>query len=234
MMPEIPPDPGIPRRQYEEAVSLMREGHYEEALPILTRLWAISPLPPFGLTRGRCLVALGRYVEAAETLESVEHRANEQGSRWASIHDVAAHEKEEARAKIVTLVLGSGGFDGVTATLDGNPIALGVVRHDPGRAVVVLSRGGWSTREDVVLAPGETRPFVFAYPGPDTRPRKVPWYTWVTGAGAVAGLATFGAIELVAAHDDRHALHTPAIFALSTGVVLAVATTVIVVTAKER
>lgn len=182
MTPEIPPDPTIPRRQYEEAVSLMAEGHYEEALPILSRLWAIRPIPPFGLARGRCLVALGRYVEAVETFESTERATNE-GSRWASLHDVVVREEEEARGKIV-----------------------------------------------VVMAPTHPKP----EPTPEPTPRRVPWYGWVTGAGAVAGVGAFGGIELVAAHDDRRGLQPVAIAALSVGVVLAVATAVVVVTEMGR
>jgi hypothetical protein len=213
------PPPDASPQQVEEAKRRYAEGHakflagrYEEALAILVQSNALVPSPNSGLLIARCLYELERHVEAYEKFQEVERTAldlvRDGETRYGETAAAAAKEKSAARAKIAILRLSSRA--GVSATMDGKPVTLsatgdGLVMHDPGAVKIVFKQDRFEDVHAVNAEAGKEIVVTFRPPPepaaappapPPAAPRSsetrgVPWYGYVSGGFAVAGVASF-------------------------------------------
>jgi hypothetical protein len=199
------------KRRYGEGQAKYLAGRHEEALAILVQSYALYPSPNSGLLIARCLFELNRPVEAYEKFQEVENAAlelvREGETRYGETAAAAAKEKAAARAKIAILKLSSRA--GVSATIDGKPVALsvagdGLAFHDPGPVKIVFKKDGYEDAHAISAEAGKEtlvsfRPPADAPPAPPPSPsppitheaRGVPWYGYVSGGIAVVGLASF-------------------------------------------
>ena len=146
-----------------EGLKLFDEGKYEEALDKFERADELLPAPTLGIRAARCLVKLGRYVEAAERYLEVTRHTLEYGapsSHRTAVRD-AKSEREELLPKIAQLEIRVAGprGDGIQVSVDGEELPAALVDvsspFDPGDHKVVARRGEVEVVERVTLDEGE-------------------------------------------------------------------------------
>lgn len=205
------------KRRYAEGQAKYLAGKYDEALAILLQSNALVPSPNSGLLIARCYLELRRPIEAYEKFQEVERAAldlvREGETRYGETAAAAAKEKSAARAKIAILKLSSRA--GVSATMDGKPVTLsatgdGLAMHDPGPVKVVFKKDGYEDAHALVAEAGKETLIAFRPPAeplatttlappPSEKPHPtverersgIPWYGYVSGVFAVAGVASF-------------------------------------------
>ncbi len=174
-------DRAAARQLGKEGVELYQAGNYAEAEDRLRRAHAIVGLTTTGLWRARCLVQLGRLVEASELYLEVTRMPL--GDDALDVHRSA---KDEARAEHaalakdiphVTIALG-GDSDDVVVAIDGQtvPRALIGVRRpiDPGRHELSARRGSWQHTQAFEVQKGEARTLTVPAPAPEPQPDPLP------------------------------------------------------------
>lgn len=149
--------------RYERGVALFTARNYEGALLEFQRSLALSGGVDLLFNIGRTWQAMGRYAEAAETIDEYLRRAR----------DLPADRRQEVTRMLTTLR----GFIAhlrvrvtpadATVALDGEPVSrerlASALTVNPGRHVVAVQRPGYTVRaEPVVVASGESRDVVVA------------------------------------------------------------------------
>lgn len=157
--------------QMEEARILFNEGsalfqarHFDAALGLLERSFAIVPSPNTKLLIARCLRELGRRADAAQAFAETERLARKhvaQGeTKYAPTADVAANEGAKLRSELGTITIRIGGS--ATLTVDGKPVTVSsggdaVILHDPGVvSVEVRDASGQRQSQSVTVLAGST------------------------------------------------------------------------------
>lgn len=162
------------RKLGTEAMALYDQGDYAGALEKFTLANKLVPAPTLALRAARCLVRLGRLVEASEKyLEITRAEIDPKAlavQRKAIAEAIA--EREKVLPMIPTLVVAVQGprGDALTVAVDGAPLAIGLLGEkrpiDPGAHRVEVKRGdeppivrqvnveaGEASRIDVALPP---------------------------------------------------------------------------------
>ena len=210
------------RQLGEEAGALFTAGDFAGALDRYDRADALVHVPTLGVRAARCLVKLGRLVEAAERYLTVTRTELPAGAP--AVHRDAVREAEEERGALLTripaVVIAPSGpvAAGTTVTLDGAvvpPALFGVKRHvNPGAHTVAATRDGRSLSFPFTAREGQVVPLALdlgalevgpAVPGspPQTADRPAPTSSTQRTLGFVglglggAGLAIGGIVGAV-------------------------------------
>lgn len=206
------------RKLGEEGNKLFDEGKWEEALKKYEQAASIVPVPTLLLKSARCLVQLGRLVEAAERYLAAS-RMPVAADALQVVKDAPAQaQAERARLlpRIPSLVIKVTG-DGAEISVDGKVVPPALLGEswlvDPGSHRVVATRRGVKVESrDVTVAEGGsvTVPIHVHAPVPEA-PRPPPEksgpgpLTWVGVGGILAGAVGLGVgiVTGVAAVDDK-------------------------------
>lgn len=199
------------RKVGQEAVKLYESGSYAAALEKFNTADSLVPAPTLGLYAARCLVRLGRLVEASERYLEVTRmqldRAAPPVMRKAQADAIGERDKLLPTVPMLDVRVEGPQGDGVKVTVDDKPLLPGLFGEkrpiDPGRHIAVARRADTGVTQEVTLAPGGTAQIVLLLPPLPAAPvgRTPPLRTagWVgIGVGAVgAALAVAnGAITL--------------------------------------
>ncbi len=145
-----------------EGIKLFEEKAYEAALDRFNRADELLPTPTLGVRAARCLVELGRYVEASERFLAVTRTKLGPNAHYS--HALALRDAKKEReailpkiGKLTVFVEGPRG-DGVAVTLNGMPLANVLIDVggpiDPGTYEVVVSRADTQVKDRVSVAEG--------------------------------------------------------------------------------
>jgi hypothetical protein len=198
----------------EEANRLFDAGSWQAALDKYERADALVHVPTLGVRAARCLVKLGRLVQAAERYLAVTRMTLPADAL--DVHKEALAQAEAERAallpRIPALVVTLEGGP-ATVALDGKdlpPALLGAKRAiDPGTHELVARRGGVVQTRRVAVGEGETVPVAFRFdPGAPLAPagpsadapgggqRVAGWTLVGTGAAGIAVGTITGLVAL--------------------------------------
>lgn len=201
-----------------EGLVLYRRGDYPEALDRFERAYEILAAPTLGVHSARCMVKLGRLVEAAERYLEVTRYQLQPGDQWVyrQSQQEAQRERDKLLPRIPKLEIAVEGprGDGIEVALDDRPMPTALVGAaqpvDPGRHHVVVKRKDVSIDDEAEVAEGGSARLVIRLPPlPPPKPEPAaadadpggdwrPW-TWVAfGIGAGGGIASVinGAVAL--------------------------------------
>jgi hypothetical protein len=155
-------DRAAARELGEQGIAAYRAGRFEEALDRLSRAHALVQLSTTGLWRARCLVQLGRLVEAAEQYLEVSRMQVASGAP--ELHRKAVGEAEAERAALLPriphlrLVSAEPLPAAARVLLDGRELStalLGVEQPvDPGAHLVRIEHDGGSWEKPFELGEG--------------------------------------------------------------------------------
>lgn len=152
----------VARELADEGARLFEEGVFDAALDRFERADAIMHVPTLGLRVARCLVQLGRLVEASERYTAVERMMlppDPQGIHARAREDAAAeNELLSARLPRVRIEV-QGAGDDLVIEIDGKVlpgVALGrAVPMNPGAHTIVARSGGRSESATITATEGE-------------------------------------------------------------------------------
>jgi hypothetical protein len=209
LAPPEPPAPAAPpepqRREQarglaNDAANAFARGEFALAHELCQRAHALVPAPTIALLDARSLVALQRFVEAADVYEKIESSRLEPGASEAFQRAVTAAAVERARLlpripQLKVELVDSPRARAAAIRLDGRAAPAGLIGSwvavDPGHhTVVVWVSGKLESSESVTIAEGQQR---IVHVRLKTAERKDPWRT----AGYV-GLGV-GALSLLTA-----------------------------------
>ncbi|MDI1475767.1 CDC27 family protein [Polyangium sp. y55x31] len=187
------------RALFDQGLALSDEGKWAEALEAFRKSDDISPSTSVRFNIAASLRALGRYVEARDTLDGAVTDAE---ARKVPIKPALKTEidklREEVIGKIVRLELQKSPAD-AEVTVDGAPMKLasdGRAELDPGKHVFVISaKGHDTTTVTKSLSQGDTSLLLTAPRSASTeapKPQEPPFYKrgWFWGTvGGVVGVA---------------------------------------------
>jgi len=192
----------------EEGLSLFDQKDYAAALQRFDKADSLMAVPTVDLFAARCLVQLGRLVEASARYLDVINAplADDAPTAFKTAQSDAQQERAALLPRLAALAVTiEGGAEGATVLLDGeeiDPANLGDARPvDPGTHRVEGKRAGKTAMEEVTLAEGETKAISFKLPKPPPPPPpppKPPETSWMWTAGLIglgaggAGLAVWG------------------------------------------
>jgi hypothetical protein len=192
----------------EEGLSLFDQKDYAAALERFDKADALMAVPTVDLFAARCLVQLGRLVEAsARYLEVINASLDEDSPpAFKTAQSEAQQERAALLPRLAALAVTiEGGAEEATVLLDGkemDPARLSETRPvDPGTHRVEGKRAGATVMEEVTLAEGETKTISFKLPKPvrlPPPPQLKPPDSWMRTAGLIglgaggAGLAVWG------------------------------------------
>lgn len=200
------------RALFEQGLALSDEGKWAEALDVFRKSDDLSPSTSVRFNIAASLRALGRYVEARDTLDAAVADAD---ARKAPIKPALKSEidklREEVAGKIVRLDVQKSPTD-ADITVDGAPAKLatdGRVELDPGKHVFVISAKGHDTttvtknlsRDDTSLTLTAPRGAVTEAPKPKETPFYKRGWFWGTVGAVVAGAAAVTVIVVVTRPD---------------------------------
>jgi hypothetical protein len=152
------------RKLGEEANALFAAGDYAAALDKYNRADALVSVPTLGVRAARCLVKLGRLVEASERYLAVTRM--EVAPKAPKVHREALADAEEERRALLpripaVLIKVAGSSEGSEVVLDGKPVPaalLGVEQPiDPGTHRVEVRRGDRVASQELSIAEGEKK-----------------------------------------------------------------------------
>ena len=187
----------------QEAAKLYEAGDYAAALEKFNTADALLPSPTLGLYAARCLVKLGRLVEASERYLEVSRMQLERNApkvmRKAQVEAVG--ERETLLPTIPTLEIQLEGKvgDGVAVSVDGKPLLPGLLGEkrpvNPGKYKVEAKRADATVAEEITVTPSQTARLVLKLPPLPDAPqprmpalRKAGWAAiGVAGGGVIAG-----------------------------------------------
>ncbi len=181
-----------PQKLFDEAQSLYDKGKFEEAMTRFRTVYEASQSPNARLLIARCLIALGRTVEAYDELMLTRAEAAEKATsqpKYEKTRDSAAADLASLETKVAKVVLTLAEPQGASVTLNEKPLAnekLGVpvtvapgkisIRVEaPGKTPILKEENvqGGQTRTILITAtvPAETKP-VDPKPVPLAEPAK--------------------------------------------------------------
>jgi len=208
------------RKLGQEALKLFDAGDYAAALDKLTTANQLVPTPTLGLYAARCLVKLGRLVEASERYLDVSRMPIDRGAqavmRKAIIDAVAERDKLLPTIPTLEVQLDGPQGDGVTVVVDGQPLLPGLIGEkrpvDPGHHKATAKRGELEVTELADVEPGQAARIVLRLPPlpppPPPPAAGVPAMRvagWVGVSVGVAG-AVVGAVSGIIALEDAQSL----------------------------
>jgi len=193
-----------------EAVKLFESGDFAGALEKFNTADSLVPAPTLGLYAARCLVRLGRLVEASERYLEVTRMQLDRGAlqvmRKAQADAVV--ERDRLLPTIPTLEIRLEGprGDGVEVAVDGKPLLAGLLGEkrpvDPGKYTIVAKRADTTVTRDVAVALRDAAQVVLPLPPlplpPAPRMPLLPKVGWVAVSAGGAGLLTGGIAALAA------------------------------------
>lgn len=196
------------RKLGAEAVKLYDTGYYAAALEKFDAAASLVPAPTLYLYSARCLVKLGRLVEASErylaatrmTLEKFAPRV----MLKAQVDAAVERDKLVPTIPQVKIEVSGPSGAGVKVLLDGREVPRAMLGEklpvDPGKHVVRAERADTAIEREVSLAPSEATQILLAMPPlppppappvPVSPPLRIAG--WVGVGVGVAGLVAFGA-----------------------------------------
>lgn len=192
---------------FDAAQRLFDIGQHEAALSRFRKAYTVSGSPNAHLMIARCLIALGKPVEAYEEMAATTREAAtkaEADPKYGPTRDAAASELarlERHVAKIVVALAEPGA--GASVTINGAPLAaarLGApVAALPGQMVVEASRPGEApVRREISISAGETKTVALSFSKPTTArsaeggPRPEPLPLSPVDASSGGGVRTLG------------------------------------------
>ena len=145
----------------ERGHAAMKAGRWDEALAAFDAAAAQKPTPPLSLSRGRCLEALGRLVEARVAYRKAGEPLAEGAPaafRHARERAIDAYTALDRRLPVLAIELGPELRTSAAVTVDGKPVARGTTRLvvDPGPHVVTAEAKGQAVRREVTAREGQT------------------------------------------------------------------------------
>ncbi len=160
------------RKLGQEALKLFDAGDYAGALDKLTTANQLVPTPTLGLYAARCLVKLGRLVEASERYLDVSRMQLERGAqpvmKKALIDALAERDRLLPTIPTLEVVLDSPHADGVTLIVDGQPFLPGLVGEkrpvDPGHHTATARRADVEVTQQTDVSLGEAGRLVLKLP----------------------------------------------------------------------
>lgn len=210
------------RKLANEGIKLFDQGRYAEALEKFSVADSLVPAPTLGLRAARCLVKLGRYVEASERYVEVTRMQLDRGANPAlrKAQADALVERDQLLSRIPTLevVLEGPVGDGVAITVDDHPMAGGLVGQkqpiDPGTHKIAAKRGETVVTTEVTLAEGSSQQAVLKLPPlppkplppPPADPGKTQRFVGWTVVGVGAAGVVIGALNGVLALSTQSSL----------------------------
>jgi hypothetical protein len=186
-----------------EGVKLYDAGNYAAALEKFNTADSLMPAPTLGLFAARCLVKLGKLVEASERYLEVTRMQLDRNAlpvmRKAQSDAVAEREKLMPTIPSLEIHVEGPAGDGVAVAVDGKVLLPGLVGEkrpvNPGKYRVEARRADTTVAQDVTIALGEAARTVLKLPPlpPPPTERMPPLRAggWtaigIAGAGVVAG-----------------------------------------------
>lgn len=169
------------RRLGDEGLALFDMKNFAAALEKLNQADSLVSVPTLDLFAARCLVQLGRLVEAADRYLDVTRAKLDAAAPEAFVEAQIEATKERValmpRLAALEIVIEGSGSD-ATVLLDGKVIPAdqlkGKVPVDPGDHRVEAKRGSSNTTEEVSLKEGESRRVVLELAASATTPRAQP------------------------------------------------------------
>jgi hypothetical protein len=199
------------RRLGQEALKLYDAGDYAGALEKLNTADSLVPAPTLGLYAARCLVKLGRLVEASERYLEVTRMQLDRNAlpvmRKAQADAVAEREKLLPTIPTLEVRLDGPQGDGTAVTVDDKPLLpalLGEKRPvDPGKHKATAKRADAAVSDEILVRAGDAARLVLKLPPLPPKPtertpplRVAGWVGVGVGiAGALLG-AVSGAISI--------------------------------------
>jgi hypothetical protein len=207
------------RKLGAEAIALFDKGEYAVALEKFELANQLVPSPTLALRAARCLVKLGRLVEASERYTEATRMKLDASAqlvqRKAQVEALKEREKLTPRIPSLEVVIEGPQGKGVTVTLDGktlSPALLGQKQPvDPGKHELEAQRADTKVRREVELAEGEEArlalklPPLPVPPPPPVPPSPLPMYGWISVGVGAAGIVV-GAANGVAAMAQQGSL----------------------------
>jgi tetratricopeptide (TPR) repeat protein len=202
------------RKLGAEAVKLYDTGYHAAALEKFEAAISLLPAPTLYLYSARCLVKLGRLVEASERYLMATRMTLEKNAPAVMLRAQvdAAVERDKLVPTIpqVKIDLSGPTGAGVKVLLDGRDLPRAMLGEkipvDPGRHVVRAERADTTIEREVTLAPTESTQLLLALPPlppppappvPVTPPLRIAgWVGLGVGAAGLAAFAVNGAIAL--------------------------------------
>ncbi|APR80015.1 Hypothetical protein A7982_05362 [Minicystis rosea] len=205
------------RKLGQDALKLYDSGDYGAALEKFNTADSLVPAPTLGLYAARCLVKLGRLVEASERYLEVTRMQLERGApslmRKAQAEAVTEREKLLPTIPMLEVKVDGPQGDGVTYTFDDKPMLPGLVGEkrpvDPGKHRATVKRADIEVAQEIIVKGSEAATLVLKLPPLPPRPieRMPPLRVagWVgIGVGIAGGL--FGAVNGVLAITQQQSL----------------------------
>jgi hypothetical protein len=201
------------RKLGAEAVKLYDTAYYAAALEKFDAASSLLPTPTLSLYSARCLVKLGRLVEASERYLAATRMTLEKNAPTVMLRAQvdAAVERDKLLPTIpqVKIEVSGPAGAGVKVLLDGRELARPMLGEklpvDPGKHVIQAVRADTTVEREVSLAPSETAQILLALPPlpvptvsvPVTPPLRIAgWVGIGTGAAGLVAFAVNGAIAL--------------------------------------
>jgi hypothetical protein len=164
------------RKLGDEANALFETGDFAAALDKYERVDALVHLPAVGLRAARCLVKLGRLIEASERYLAVTRM--QLADNALPVHKEAQALAESERAalmpRIASVVITMSGASDAEVTVDGKPVPaalLGAGRAiDPGSHKIEGRRGSDVQKRVITAADGETVRVTLTFSGAASSP----------------------------------------------------------------
>ncbi|MFT3769038.1 MAG: hypothetical protein QM820_26660 [Minicystis sp.] len=211
------------RKLGQEAIKLYDAGDYGAALEKFNTADSLVPAPTLGLYAARCLVKLGRLVEASERYLEVTRMQLDRGAppvmRKAQADAVTEREKLLPTIPTLEIRLDGPQGDGVTITFDDKPMVSGLIGEkrpvDPGKHRVTAKRADAEVAQEIIVKGSEAAKMVLKLPPLPPKPveRTPPLRVagWVGIGLGVAG-AVFGGVNgaLAIAQQQSLASECPA------------------------
>jgi tetratricopeptide (TPR) repeat protein len=161
-----------------DGLALFEQGRYAEALARFERAHELRPAPTLGVRAARCLVKLGRLVEASERYLEVTRFALGESPPRVQLDAMreARSELDELLPKVPTLTVKVSGArpEELAVEVDEVELPLGLVGHpqpvDPGKHRVVVRAPRTAVDERPTIEAGERVTVLVQVPPPETRP----------------------------------------------------------------
>jgi len=206
------------RKLGEEGIALFDKGQYGEALEKFNLADQLVPAPTLGLRAARCLVKLGRLVEASERYLEVTRMDLSRIQITPAFRKAQAEalkEREELLPLIPNLTVEVTGpiGDGITVYIDGEQIPAALLGQkrpiDPGKHDIEVKRGEAKVKKSVDLMVKQQEKVVLELPAlPKPKPpepngtlRALAWVGIGVGAGGFIAFGVNGALLLSKQND---------------------------------
>jgi hypothetical protein len=209
------------RKLGEEGIALFEKKQYAEALEKFNLAEQIVPAPTLGLRAARCLVQLGRFVEASERyleVTRIEMPRNQLTPAFRKAQADALLEREDLVPLIPTLTIDITGPLGETGAVfvDGEQIPTALVGQkrpiDPGVHEVEVRRKDTQVKKKVDVIVKQNQKVTLELPplpipkGPEVDPklRTLAWVGMGVGAAGTIAFAITGSLAVAKGNELRN------------------------------